>query len=154
MASTEAICRDPICGFGTQTFRDPALLRTVVTAPRELSGNSIGFFEILATTRSSSRMTKSMKKALSKLRGVNPDLLYNSERTLLPKPRCLWPPRQTGEHSIAHHWPTAMGREAVMVYSYTQISQYLRCPSPATAIIIWMGGVKRDPGSDGLRSLL
>src|SRR6266571_2353731 len=38
------------------------------------------------------------------------------------------PPRQTGRHSIAHHWPTAMGGEAVMVYSYTQISQYLRCP--------------------------
>src|SRR5258708_3084307 len=38
------------------------------------------------------------------------------------------PPRQTGRHSIARHWPTAMGREAVMVYSYTQISQYLRCP--------------------------
>src|SRR5260370_26593809 len=38
------------------------------------------------------------------------------------------PPRQTGRHSSAHHWPRAMGREAVMVYSYTQISQYLRCP--------------------------
>src|SRR5260370_14564946 len=39
-----------------------------------------------------------------------------------------WPPRQTGRHSIAHHSPTAMEGEAVMVYSYTQISQYLRCP--------------------------
>src|SRR6266849_9892332 len=38
------------------------------------------------------------------------------------------PPRQTGRPSIAHHWPTAMGGEAAMVYSYTQISQYLRCP--------------------------
>src|SRR5260370_30382048 len=37
-------------------------------------------------------------------------------------------PRQTGRHSNVHHWPTAMGREAVMVYSYTQISQYLCCP--------------------------
>src|SRR5260370_28025572 len=36
--------------------------------------------------------------------------------------------RQTGRHLNAHHWPTAMGKEAVMVYSYTQISQYLRCP--------------------------
>src|SRR5437660_5458916 len=31
-------------------------------------------------------------------------------------------PRQTGRHSNPHHWPTAM------VYSYTQISPYLRCP--------------------------
>src|SRR5260370_28401031 len=38
------------------------------------------------------------------------------------------PPRETGRQSNVHHWPTAMGREAVMVYSYTQISQYLRCP--------------------------
>src|SRR5467141_93780 len=38
------------------------------------------------------------------------------------------PPRQTGRHLNAHHWPMAMGREAAMVYSYTQISQYLRCP--------------------------
>src|SRR5437879_6944275 len=38
------------------------------------------------------------------------------------------PPKRTGRHSIAHHWPTVMGREAAMVYSYTQISQYLRCP--------------------------
>src|ERR1700687_3185483 len=38
------------------------------------------------------------------------------------------PPRRTGKHSNAHHWPTAMGREAVRVYSYTQISKYLRCP--------------------------
>src|SRR5258708_24698760 len=38
------------------------------------------------------------------------------------------PPRQTWRRSIAHHWPTAMGREAVMVYSYAQISQYRRCP--------------------------
>src|SRR5713226_7688720 len=38
------------------------------------------------------------------------------------------PPRPTGRHSNAHHWPTAKGREAAMVYSYTQISQYLRCP--------------------------
>src|SRR6266404_8417727 len=40
----------------------------------------------------------------------------------------LSPPRQTGKHSNALHSPTAMGRGAVMVYSYTQISQYLRCP--------------------------
>src|SRR6267143_1241363 len=38
------------------------------------------------------------------------------------------PPRQTGRHLNAHHWPMAMGRAAAMVYSYTQISQYLRCP--------------------------
>src|SRR5713226_4682891 len=38
------------------------------------------------------------------------------------------PLRQTGKHLIAHLWPTAMGGETVMVYSYTQISQYLRCP--------------------------
>src|SRR5215467_13462074 len=38
------------------------------------------------------------------------------------------PPRLTGRPSIAHHWPTAMEGEAAMVYSYTQISQYLRCP--------------------------
>src|SRR5713101_4787413 len=38
------------------------------------------------------------------------------------------PPRQTGRHSNAHHWPAAMGGEAMMAYSYTQISQYLRCP--------------------------
>src|SRR5258708_7110853 len=38
------------------------------------------------------------------------------------------PPRQTGRHSIAHHWPTAIGREGVIVYSQQQISQYLRCP--------------------------
>src|SRR6266478_8062177 len=40
----------------------------------------------------------------------------------------LSPPRQTGKPSNALHSPTAMGRGAVMVYSYTQISQYLRCP--------------------------
>src|SRR4030081_356437 len=38
------------------------------------------------------------------------------------------PPRQTGRHLNAHHWPMAMGRAVAMVYSYTQISQYLRCP--------------------------
>src|SRR5712672_1658807 len=38
------------------------------------------------------------------------------------------PPKQIGRPSNAHHWPTEMGREAAMVYSYTQISQYLRCP--------------------------
>src|SRR3989475_6127571 len=38
------------------------------------------------------------------------------------------PPRPTGSPSNAHHSPTAMGREAAMAYSYTQISQYLRCP--------------------------
>src|ERR1700687_3316235 len=38
------------------------------------------------------------------------------------------PPRQTGRHSNAHHSPTAMGREAAMAYSYTQISQSLGCP--------------------------
>src|SRR6266481_411636 len=38
------------------------------------------------------------------------------------------PLRRTGRHSNAHHWPTTMGRAAAMVYSYTQISQYLRCP--------------------------
>src|SRR5438093_6273671 len=37
-------------------------------------------------------------------------------------------PRRTGRLSIVHHCPTAIGWEAVMVYSYTQISQYLRCP--------------------------
>src|SRR5438876_11236960 len=37
-------------------------------------------------------------------------------------------PRQTGRRSIAHHSPTATGGEVVMVDSYTQISQYLRCP--------------------------
>src|SRR6266852_2214083 len=38
------------------------------------------------------------------------------------------PLSQTGRHSNAHHWPTEMDRAAAMVYSYTQISQYLRCP--------------------------
>src|SRR5260370_21925989 len=38
------------------------------------------------------------------------------------------PPRRTGRRSNVHHWATTMGREAVMIYSYTQISQYLRCP--------------------------
>src|SRR5215467_14639033 len=38
------------------------------------------------------------------------------------------PPRLTGRPSIAHPWPKAMRAEAAMVYSYTQISQYLRCP--------------------------
>src|SRR6266568_3582451 len=38
------------------------------------------------------------------------------------------PPRRTGRHSIAARWLTAMGGETAMVYSYTQISQYLRCP--------------------------
>src|SRR6266481_7105314 len=39
------------------------------------------------------------------------------------------PPRRTGSYSNVHHWLIAMGKEAVMmVYSYTQISQYLRCP--------------------------
>src|ERR1700694_3866361 len=38
------------------------------------------------------------------------------------------PPRQTGRHLNAHHWPMAMGRAVIIVYSYTQISQYLRCP--------------------------
>src|SRR5207249_8770364 len=40
----------------------------------------------------------------------------------------LSPPRQTGRRSNAPRWPTTMGRAAAMVYSYTQISQYLRCP--------------------------
>src|SRR5260370_40057313 len=44
-------------------------------------------------------------------------------RTAMPSPQ-----RRTGRHSNVPHWPTAMGREAAMVYSYTQISQYLRCP--------------------------
>src|SRR5712692_8997070 len=38
------------------------------------------------------------------------------------------PPRQTGRRSIPPHWPPATNREAKMIYSYTQISQYLRCP--------------------------
>src|SRR5712692_3504883 len=38
------------------------------------------------------------------------------------------PPRQTGRHSNAPHWLIATDKAAVMVYSYTQISQYLRCP--------------------------
>src|ERR1700745_3936834 len=38
------------------------------------------------------------------------------------------PPRPTGRHLNPHHWPIEMFREAAMVYSYTQISQYLRCP--------------------------
>src|SRR6266571_9368364 len=38
------------------------------------------------------------------------------------------PPRRTGRLLNAHRCPTAMCGEAVMVYSYTQISQYLRCP--------------------------
>src|SRR5215471_5098569 len=38
------------------------------------------------------------------------------------------PPRETGKHSIAHPSLTAMVARAAMVYSYTQISQYLRCP--------------------------
>src|SRR5438105_12120038 len=37
-------------------------------------------------------------------------------------------PRQIGNSSTAHPWLTAKGREVAMVYSYTQISQYLRCP--------------------------
>ena len=40
----------------------------------------------------------------------------------------LSPPKENGKHSIAHPCLTAMGKEAAMVYSYTQISQYLRCP--------------------------
>src|SRR5260370_23494044 len=38
------------------------------------------------------------------------------------------PLRRIGRHSTVHHWPRAMGKGAAMVYSYTQISQYLRCP--------------------------
>src|ERR1700685_3509258 len=38
------------------------------------------------------------------------------------------PPKQTGNYSTAHHLPIPICREAAMVYSYTQISQYLRCP--------------------------
>src|SRR5258707_15347905 len=38
------------------------------------------------------------------------------------------PARRTGRRSTVHHWPRAMGKGTVMVYSYTQISQYLRCP--------------------------
>src|ERR1700745_1197229 len=38
------------------------------------------------------------------------------------------PPRPTGRHLNPHHWPIEMFREAAMVYSYSQISQYLRCP--------------------------
>jgi hypothetical protein len=30
--------------------------------------------------------------------------------------------------SNAHLWPTTKGRATAMVYRYTQISQYLRCP--------------------------
>src|SRR6266702_3495408 len=40
----------------------------------------------------------------------------------------LSPPRQTGRRSNAHPCPTTMGGRTAMVYSYTQISQYLRCP--------------------------
>src|SRR5437588_9300253 len=38
------------------------------------------------------------------------------------------PLRRTGRHSNTPHCPTAICRVAAMVYSYTQISQYLRCP--------------------------
>src|SRR6202451_4192877 len=38
------------------------------------------------------------------------------------------PPKQTGNYSTAHHLPIPICREAAMIYSYTQISQYLRCP--------------------------
>src|SRR6266403_3177626 len=38
------------------------------------------------------------------------------------------PLRRTGRHSNVPLWPTTMGKAAAMVYSYTQINQYLRCP--------------------------
>src|ERR1700682_208649 len=41
----------------------------------------------------------------------------------MPSPR-----KQTGRHLNAHLWPTTKGRATAMVFSYTQISQYLRCP--------------------------
>jgi hypothetical protein len=44
------------------------------------------------------------------------------------KTSMLSPLKEIGRHSIAARWLTAMGAEAMMVYSYTQISQYLRCP--------------------------
>jgi len=82
------------------------------------------------------------EKALCKLRGV----IRTSYTTLNGRPTKIsmpLPPRQTGRHLNAHHWPMAMGRAVAMVYSYTQISQYLRCPR-IYRYRIWMGWREKE----------
>src|SRR5712691_3533907 len=89
-------------------------------------------------------MTRSMKKHSAIFAGSSERLiqLRTDART---RTSMLSPLRRTGKHSNAHHWRTTMGRAAAMVYSYTQISQYLRCLA-AIATAIWMGGVKKKHG--------
>ena len=53
---------------------------------------------------------------------------YNAERTFLPESRRLRACCRVGRTLLAHQSSAERRRETLMIYSYTQISNYLRCP--------------------------
>jgi hypothetical protein len=67
MASAEAIRRDPICGFGTQTFRSQALLRPVVLHRKSSLETFLRDFGYDTQLLKDDQVDE---KALSNLRGV------------------------------------------------------------------------------------
>ena len=117
------------------------------------SGSSIGSCGISAMTWNCSAEIRSMKRPCSTFaESFGPSHVTLNGRTFQNLE--AFAPAAEWEDSRRQRLASTRAQEAPMTYSYTQISQYLRCPRQLSLPLSRRLAGERDPGLHGLRPLL